>query len=62
MAHRESSIIQKGLPVEEVDSLNAKVDMIMSMLSTKDIPNVDNVPIGALVEKNQEQIDVNFIV
>src|SRR5664279_4412195 len=48
--------------VEEISSLNEKVDMIMSMLATKQVhidPN--NVPLASLIEQDKDQVDVNFI-
>src|SRR5664279_1396245 len=48
--------------IEEISSLNEKVDMIMSMLATKQVPiDPNNVPLASLIEKYKDQVDVNFI-
>ena len=44
--------------VEEVDSLTAKVDHILALMSKS---NVENVPIQDLVGNNAESVDVNYI-
>ena len=44
--------------VEEVDSLTAKVDHILALMSKSD---VENVPIQDLVGNNAESVDVNYI-
>ena len=47
--------------VDEISSLNEKVDLIMSML-TKQVPiDPRDVPLNSLVAQEKEQIDVNFI-
>lgn len=44
---------KKENSIQKVESLNAKVDMIMSILSTKNVSCIDIVPIGDLVDKNK---------
>ena len=47
--------------VEEISSLNDKVDAIMSMLSGNQVPvDPNNVPLASLVAQ-EEHVDVNFI-
>ena len=60
--HTERSPMgRKVNSVEDISSLNEKVDMIMSML-TKQVPiDPRNVPLNSLVAQEKEQIDVNFI-
>src|SRR3954463_2055371 len=58
--HAERAPIGKKVnSVEEISSLNEKVDLIMSLLTKK--PSIDphDVPLNSLVA--QEQVDVNFI-
>ena len=45
--------------VEEISSLNEKVDLIMSLLSKQAPIDPHDVPLNSLVA--QEQVDVNFI-
>src|SRR3954462_950340 len=45
--------------VEEISSLNEKVDLIMSLLTKKAPIDPHDVPLNSLVD--QEQVDVNFI-
>ena len=45
--------------VEEISSLNEKVDLIMSLLTKKAPIDPHDVPLNSLVA--QEQVDVNFI-
>src|SRR3954469_19690718 len=45
--------------VEEISSLNDKVDLIMSLLTKQDPIDPHDVPLNSLVA--QEQVDVNFI-
>ena len=48
--------------VEEVSSLNDKIDAIMKLLTTKNAQNDPNdIPLSILFEKNNDAIDVNFI-
>ena len=73
MAHQKSYIFRKGgfylfilrvkgvNSIDEIESLDVKVHIIMCILSTKDVSSIDDVPLGALVEKNKGQVDVNFI-
>src|SRR3954470_8991775 len=58
--HTERSLTGKKVNyVEEISSLNEKVDLIMSLL-TKQVPiDSQDVPLNSLVA--QEQVDVNFI-
>ena len=60
--HTERSPIgRKVNSVEEISSLNEKVDMIMSML-TKQVPiDPRDVPLNSFVAQEKEQVDVNFI-
>ena len=47
--------------IEEISSLNDKVDLIMSMLARKQVPIYpNNVPLASLVPQ-EEQVDVNFV-
>src|ERR1041385_155834 len=47
--------------VEEISSLNEKVDLIMSLL-TKQVPiDPHDVPLNSLVAQEREKVDVNFI-
>jgi hypothetical protein len=55
---RAPSSSRKVNSVEEVDSLNAKVDAIYSYISKQ---NVDNVTLQDLVENNAENIDINYV-
>ena len=45
--------------VEEISSLNEKVDLIMSLLSKQSFVDPRDVPLNSLIA--QEQVDVNFI-
>src|SRR3954470_22351005 len=45
--------------VEEISSLNEKVDLIMSLLTKQDPIDPQDVPLNSLVA--QEQVDANFI-
>src|ERR1041385_8794093 len=45
--------------VEEITSLNEKVDLIMSLLTNQPSIDAHDVPLNSLV--SQEQVDVNFI-
>ena len=48
--------------VEEISSLNEKVDVIMSMLATNQSPiDPNNVPIALLIAQEKDQIDVNLL-
>src|SRR4051812_21265059 len=47
--------------VEEISSLNEKVDLIMSLLTKKSPIDPHDVPLNYLVAQEREQIDVNFI-
>ena len=61
MIHRRSPTSKKVNSVEEISSLNEKVDLIMSFL-TKQVPvDPHDVPLNFLVAQEKEQIDVNFI-
>lgn len=53
-----TSSTRKVNSVEEVDSLTAKVDQLLALMSKN---NVENVPIQDLVGNNAESIDVNYI-
>src|SRR3954470_16223838 len=58
--HTERSPIGKKVnSVEEISSLNKKVDLIMSLLTKKAPIDPHDVPLNSLVA--QEQVDVNFI-
>src|SRR4051812_7084102 len=45
--------------VEEISSLNEKVDLIMSLLSKQSPVDPSDVPLNSLIA--QEQVDVNFV-
>src|SRR4051812_20271200 len=45
--------------VEEISSLNEKVDLIMSLLSKQSSVDPNDVPLNSLIA--QEQVDVNFV-
>ena len=47
--------------VEEISSLNDKVDLIMSLLTKQAPIDPHDVPLNSLVPQEREQIDVNFI-
>src|SRR4051812_48226936 len=47
--------------VEEISSLNEKVDLIMSLLTKQAPIDPHDVPLNCLVAQEREQIDVNFI-
>ena len=47
--------------VEEISSLNEKVDMIMSMLTKKVPIDPRDVPLNSLVGQEKEQVNVSFI-
>ena len=47
--------------VEEISSLNEKVDLIMSPLTKQAPVDPRDVPLNSLVAQEKEQIDVNFI-
>ena len=48
--------------VEEISSLNDKVDMIMSLLATKNTTmDPNDMPLSTLIEQNKDNVDVNFI-
>src|SRR3954466_15874958 len=58
--HTERSPAGKKVnSVEEIPSLNKKVDLIMSLLTKQATIDPHDVPINSLVA--QEQVDVNFI-
>src|ERR1043165_6839600 len=58
--HTERSPTGKKVnSVEEISSLNEKVDLIMSLLTKKAPIDPQDVPLNSLV--SQEQVDVNFI-
>src|SRR3954468_2173880 len=58
--HTEQSPTGKKVNyVEEISSLNEKVDLIMSLLTKKAPIDPHDVPLNSLVA--QEQVDVNFI-
>src|SRR3954468_10817965 len=58
--HTERSPTGKKVnSVEEISSLNEKVDLIMSLLTKKTHIDPHDVPLNSLVA--QEQVDVNFI-
>ena len=58
--HTERSPTGKNVnSVEEISSLNEKVDLIMSLLTKKAPIDPHDVPLNSLVA--QEQVDVNFI-
>src|ERR1044072_2429172 len=54
-----SSTGKKVNSVEEISSLNEKVDLIMSLLTKQTPIDPQDVPLNSLVA--QEQVDVNFI-
>src|SRR4051812_738612 len=47
--------------IEEISSLNDKVDLIMSLLTKQAPIDLHDVPLNSLVAQEREQIDVNFI-
>ena len=58
--HTERSPIGKKVnSVEEISSLNEKVDLIMSLLTKQPSIDPQDVPLISLV--SQEQVDVNFV-
>src|SRR3954471_7381499 len=58
--HTERSPTGKKVDsVEEISSLNEKVDLIMSLLTKQSPIDTHDVPLNSLVA--QEQVDVNFI-
>src|ERR1044071_4454307 len=58
--HTERSPTGKKVnSVEEISSLNEKVDLIMSLLTKQSLINPQNVPLNSLIA--QDQVDVNFI-
>src|ERR1043165_5255571 len=58
--HIERSPIGKKVnSVEEISSLNEKVDLIMSLLTKQPSIDPQDVPLNSLVA--QEQVDVNFV-
>src|SRR5664279_1180387 len=61
--HTERAPTGKKLnSVEEISSLNEKVDMIVSMLANKQVSiDPNNVPLASSIEQEREQVDVNFI-
>ena len=59
MAHRETPTGKKVNSVEEISSLNEKVDLIMSLLTKQPSIDPQDVPLNSLVA--QEQVDVNFV-
>jgi hypothetical protein len=44
--------------IEEVETLSAKIDSMMSMMSK---PNLDNVALQEIVVSSVEGVDVNYI-
>jgi hypothetical protein len=50
---------KKVKPIEEVESLSAKIDSLTAMMRKH--PNLDNVPLKELVANNIEGVDVNYI-
>src|ERR1043165_9236020 len=59
MAHRTIPTGKKVNSVEEISSLNEKVDLIMSLLTKQAPIDPHDVTLNSLVA--QEQVDVNFI-
>ena len=60
--HTERSPTGKKVnSVEEISSLNEKVDMIMSMLTMQVPIDPRDVPLNSLVAQEKEQVDVSFI-
>ena len=60
--HTERSPTGKKVnSVEEISSLNEKVDLIMSLLTKQDPIEPHDVPFHSLVSQYREKIDVNFI-
>src|ERR1044071_7700397 len=59
MAHERTPLGRKVNSVEEITSLNEKVDLIMSLLTKQSSIDPHDVPLNSLVA--QEQVDVNFI-
>src|ERR1041384_5859661 len=58
--HTEQSPTSKKVnSIEEISSLNEKVDLIMSLLTKQASIDPQGVPLNSLVA--QEQVDVNFI-
>ena len=47
--------------VEEISSLNEKVDLIMSLLTKQPSIDPQDVPLNSLVSQEREKIDVNLI-
>src|SRR3954464_5528382 len=47
--------------IEEISSLNKKVDLIMSLLTKQAPIDPHDVPLNSLIAQEREQIDVNFI-
>src|SRR3954467_2598672 len=56
-----STTCKKANFVEEISSLNDKVDRIMSLLTKQAPIDPHDVPLNSLVSQEREQIDVNFI-
>src|ERR1043165_9437498 len=56
---KRSRTARKLNSVEEISSLNEKVDLIMSLLTNQAPIDPHDVPINSLVA--QEQVDANFI-
>src|SRR4051812_44618433 len=52
---------RKENPVEDISSLNDKVDLIMSLLTKQAPIDPHDVPLNSLVAQVKEQSDVNFI-
>src|SRR3954462_2698982 len=61
MAHKRSPIGRKVNSIEEISSLNEKVDLIMSLLTKQAPIDPRDVPLNSLVAQEREQVDVNFI-
>ena len=53
---------KKVKSVNEISSLNDKVDMIMSLLATKNTTmDLNDMSLSTLIEQNKDSVDVNFI-
>ena len=60
--HTERSSSKKVHAIEEVNVLSGKMDELMILFATKNIPlDPNDMPLSSLIENNNESMDVNFV-
>ena len=60
---KELLLVKKVNSVEEISSLSVKVDALMKLVASKSAPiDFNDMPFYTLIEKNSDDVDVNFIL